>query len=165
MKATISSSFTVANAADEVAGVYKGFAKYLEGGNNLGREADTWTNYLKVAEATVQVARISNCELHIRIHFPGLPDFEFKNNVLYEEVAASKYLIDGDWITEWGIIGWADTINRKIHIDINPVHYTQTPNSKINPEHLLSRYVINSETHPGNYKTVFNLEFEGYRTI
>lgn len=163
MKATIAERYKQENLADKVIGEYRGNGKYTKGNIQLRNDSGNYADYVRQSEIVVQITRISNYEVVISFHSPSFPDFVFNNNVLNKDDASSKILIEGDWITGWGIIGWLGMTNRKLVIDINPVHYTKTPNSGINPESLVNRYVMYEGGSPHHYKTVFNLEFEGVR--
>jgi hypothetical protein len=152
---------TKENLADEVVGEYKGYLKYVEGNNQLGTNVNGWADYMKEGEVMVEITRVSNYEVNISFCSATFPDFIFNNNVLSKDDASSKLLIESDWITGWGIIGWVDTMSKKLILDINPVHYSKTPNSGIRPESLVNRYVMQEGYDLFHYKTVFNLEFEG----
>jgi hypothetical protein len=145
--------------AEKVAGEYGGHATWLEGGNWLGTVADVYKEKMIFTEAKVYLTRVTTCEVNISIHMKGVADFVFQNNFLLKDESSEKLLIEGDWLAEWGIIGWM--MNNKMIIDVNPFRYAQTLNSQLNLELLVNRYVINVENHPGYYQTVFNLEFEG----
>ena len=145
--------------AGKVAGEYKGYATWLEGGIWLGAIAEAYKKNMKCTEAKVYLSRVTKCEVNIGIYMKGLADFVFQNNFLLGDECSDKVLIEGDWLAEWGIVGWV--MNNKLIIDVNPFQYAQTLNSQLNLEYLMNRYVINVENHPGNYETVFNLEFEG----
>ena len=147
------------NLAESIAGGYKGYVTWLDGGNSLGAVANAYRDYLLTAEATVLISRVSNWEVNISIKGKGVTDFFFQNNFLLKDRFSEKLLIEGDWLAEWGVIGYV--LNKKLVIDLNPFQYARKSNSQINREHLMNRYVINVENNPGNYKTVFNLEFEG----
>jgi len=134
-------AFTQSNLAGKINGKYKGYAKYLEGNNRLGTNAASYEKFFLCEEAAVLINSISNREVNIRILVRGVPDFVFKNNFLLKDKDAEKILIEGDWLVEWGVIGWMDVVNEKLVIDINPLHYCQTPNSNISPELLINRYV------------------------
>jgi hypothetical protein len=149
------------NLADEIVGEYKGYMKYVEGNNRLGTNVNGCADYMKEGEVMVEITRVSNHEVNISFRSAAFPDFIFNNNAVSKEDASSKkLLIEGDWITGWGIIGWVDTMSKKLILDINPVRYSQTPNSGIRPESLVNRYVMQEGYDPYHYKTVFNLEFE-----
>lgn len=145
--------------AEKVAGEYKGYATWLEGGNWLGTIADAYKENMICTEAKVYLSRVTKCEVNISIRMKGVADFVFQNNFLLRDECSEKLLIEGDWLAEWGIIGWV--MNNKLTIDVNPFQYAQTLNSQLNLEYLMNRYVIKAENNPGYYKTVFNLEFEG----
>ena len=149
------------NLTNEVVGEYKGHLKYVEGNNPLGTNINGLSAYIKEGEVAVEITRISNCEVNISFHSAAFPDFTFNNNVVCKEGDSTKLLIEGDWITGWGIIGKLDVASKKLVIDINPVYYTKTANSGINPNSLVNRYVMIDKINPLHYKTVFNLEFEG----
>ncbi len=163
MKLSIGSKATTKNLAGLIVGTYNGFAKYVEGGNSLGMNADSWTDYLNVEESAALVTRTGNCDVNIKILFPGFGDFEFKNNAVYDDEASAKYWIEGDWITGWGIIGWVDLKTGKIIIDFNPINYSKTQDNGLKPQNIINRYVIRDNDEPFSFKTLFNLEFEGVR--
>lgn len=163
MKATVNPRLTMERLADKVAGEYKGFLKYVEGNNLLGTDCNAWTKYGKEGEMMVQVAAISSDTVDIFFYGLTFPDFVFTKNVLIKDEKRSGILIEGDWITGWGVLGRVDIKAKKLVIDINPVQYGETPNSGISPESLVSRYVMVEAGSPQHYKTVFNLEFEGIK--
>lgn len=149
------------NLSKQIAGTYEGYAKYVESNNGLGTKADRWVDYLIVAPARVTMANCRGDEINILIRLRNLPDFEFRNNLLIKNGSSSKCVIEGDWVTGWGIIGCVDQESNKLVIDINPYGYTKAQNCGLRSEDLVNRYVIRTCNDPFSYKTVFNLEFEG----
>jgi len=151
------------NLSEIVAGEYKGYATWLEGGHGLGTDADAYKNYVLSDIASVFINRLNSREVNIIMRIKERTDFILQNNFISAEPSSEKLLIEGDWLTEWGIIGWLDTMNKKMFIDINPVDYCKIQGSGIRPENLVSRYVMRVEEDDCLYKTIFNLEFVGVR--
>lgn len=156
-------SFTPGDVAGWVAGAYYGNAKYLEGGNWLGNDGGDFESFFVIAEAMVVLVPLNRKEINIVLQTKGVPGVEFHNNFLSIDPSAEKLIIEGDWISEWGIIGSMDIQNEKLFIDVNPVNYLKTKSSSIRPAQLVSRYVMKEAGKDYQHRTVFNLEFEGTR--
>ena len=155
------SAFAHEYIADQAAGKYSGYAKCLEAGYKLGTDANAYRYFILQSEAAVFVSKTGKCDVNIRIQIKGMPDFMFRNNFLSIDPSSEKLLIEGDWVTEWGIIGSVDIKNKKLLIDIDPFKYSKTKSSDIMSDRLVNRYVIHEAGNTYQYKTVFNLEFVG----